>query len=203
MHRLEATHRWWCKTGQPRISRAQRHRLEIRASRRPEEGLDEPEGRTHGQLTLTLKAGQVGILGLGLQQVWQPGVAVPKSTALGEEWGVIVGKTSLPSCQPWPPVPRLPYPPKPHQDPVGLCPRPLLIRGQEAPHHGNTPVRAQGWWAQGTAKHRMCRAGRAVPQAPLTVPRGSAPPPAGSVGSTRSWPGPASGHRGCLWAGPW
>lgn len=37
-----------------------------------------------------------------------------------------------------------------------------------------------------------------APQAPLTAPRGFAPQPAGSVGSTRSWPGPASVSLGCL-----
>lgn len=36
------------------------------------------------------------------------------------------------------------YPPEPHQDPVGLGPGPLLIGSQEAPHHGDAPVKARG-----------------------------------------------------------
>lgn len=59
----------------------------------PGEGLEEvgKSERTQEQwaraislsnLILTLKAGQIGVLRFGFQQVWQPCIAVPKPTAL-------------------------------------------------------------------------------------------------------------------------
>lgn len=55
------------------------------------------------------------------------------------------------------------YPPEPHQNPVGLGPGPLLIGSQEAPHHGNTPVRARGG-GQGVRPGMVrCGAGRVPP----------------------------------------
>lgn len=112
-------------------------------------GLRDPESSGQGPpacLTwiLTLEAGQIGVLRFGFQQVWQPGIAVPKPAALemssmGGQW---VGAT-LPSSQPQPPPSSQAYPPEPHQDPVGLGPGPLLIGSQEAPHHGDAPTRAR------------------------------------------------------------
>lgn len=91
-----------------------------------------------------------------------------------------------------------PYPPEPNQDPVGLGPGPLLIGSQEVPHHGNAPARATGGGPG--VRLMLCRAAclPPAPGPPLTAPQGSAPRLAGSWGSTRSWPGPASVSPGCL-----
>ena len=62
-------------------------------------------------------------------------------------------------------------------------------------------MRLQGkWWQpQGEAGHGAAK-GRVMPhpQPPLTAPQECAPQPAGSVGSRRSWPAPASVSHGCL-----
>ena len=91
-----------------------------------------------------------------------------------------------------------PYPPEPNQDPVGLGPGPLLIGSQEVLHHGDAPARATGGGPR--VRLVLCRAAclPSAPGPPLTAPQGSAPRPAGSWGSTRSWPEPASGSPGCL-----
>ena len=50
---------------------------------------------------LTLEAGQIGILGFGFQQMWQPCIAVPEPTALGVELaGGQWGRATPPSSQP-------------------------------------------------------------------------------------------------------
>lgn len=92
---------------------------------------------------LTLEAGQIGILWFGFQQMWQPCIAVPKTTALGVKQQGSEGQGD-PSFQVALAFPAgQAYPPKPHQDPVGLGPGPLLIGCQEVPHHGNTPVKVR------------------------------------------------------------
>lgn len=152
---------------------------------------------------LTLEAGQTGVLRFGFQQVWQPCIAVPEPTALG---GGRVGMVNGASNAPLQPVsamsPHLPssqaYPPEPHQDPVGLGPGPLLIGSQEAPHHGNASARAMGGRHGVRLAPRRAQCVPPCPRPPLTAPQGSAPRPAGSLGSTHSWPGPASVSHGCL-----
>lgn len=111
----------------------------------------EPKSRGQGlpacsTWILTLEAGQIGILRFGFQQVWQPCIAVAEPTALGGggQWEVSgAGQPFLPASHSHLPSSQA-YPPEPHQDPVGLGPGPLLIGSQEAPHHGDAPVKARG-----------------------------------------------------------
>lgn len=106
--------------------------------------------------SLTLQAGEAGILRLGFQQVWESCVPVPKATALVKEirkdlrgwkpvgfccyWKVKCSVSTQPQTVRGVGTQDA-YPPQPDKDPVGLCPGSLLIGCQEVLHHGDPPAR--------------------------------------------------------------